>query len=64
MAAPLTKENLDEINEALKVSKDVKAVIARAKTAGIEVEEIERTLLDNEKRLQAIKSAFFPSGRA
>jgi len=64
MAAPLTKENLDEINEALKASKDVKAVIARAKTAGIEVEEIERTLLDNEKRLQAIKSAFFPSGRA
>ena len=50
MAAPLTKENLDEINEALKVSKDVKAVIARAKTAGIEVEEIERTLLDNENR--------------
>jgi len=64
VAAPLTKENLDEINEALKASKDVKAVIARAKTAGIEVEEIERTLLDNEKRLQAIKSAFFPSGRA
>ena len=64
MAAPLTKENLDEINEALKASKDVKAVIARAKTAGIEVEEIERILLDNEKRLQAIKSAFFPSGRA
>jgi len=64
MAAPLTKENLDEINEALKASKDVKAVIARAKTAGIEVEEIEKTLLDNEKRLQAIKSAFFPSGRA
>ena len=64
MAAPLTKENLDEINEALKASKDVKAVIARAKTAGIEVEEIEKTLLDNEKRLPAIKSAFFPSGRA
>jgi len=64
VAAPLTKENLDEINEALKASKDVKAVIARAKTAGIEVEEIEKTLLDNEKRLQAIKSAFFPSGRA
>jgi len=64
MAAPLTKENLEEINEALKASKDVKAVIARAKTAGIEVEEIEKTLLDNEKRLQAIKSAFFPSGRA
>jgi len=64
MAAPLTRENLDEINEALKASKDVKAVIARAKTAGIEVEEIEKTLLDNEKRLQAIKSGFVPSGRA
>jgi len=64
MAAPLTKENLDEINEALKVSKDVKSIIARAKTAGIDVEELERTLLENEKKLQGIKSAFFPSGRA
>lgn len=64
MAAPLTKENLDEINEALKVSKDVKTIIARAKTAGIDIEELERTLLENEKKLQAIKSAFFPSGRA
>jgi len=63
MAAPLTRENLTAINEALKVAKDVKAVIARAKTAGLDVEEIETTLLDNERRLQGIKAAFFPSGR-
>ena len=31
MAAPLTKEHLDNINEALKVGKDVKAIIAELK---------------------------------
>ena len=62
MAAPLTKENLDEINTALKAAKDVKTIITRAKSAGLDVEELEQQLLDNEKRLQAIKAAFFPSG--
>ena len=62
MAAPLTRENLTAINEALKVAKDVKSVIARAKTAGLDVDAIETTLLDNERRLQGIKAAFFPSG--
>ena len=64
MAAPLTKEHLDNINEALKVGKDVKAIIARAKTAGLEVDDLESDLLANEKKLQGIKQAFFPSGRA
>ena len=63
MAAPLTRENLTQINDALKVSKDVKAVIARAKTAGLDVDQLEATLLDNERRLQGIKAAFFPNGR-
>ena len=63
MAAPLTKEHLNQINEALRASKDIKQVIARAKTAGIDVDEMEADLLENEKRLAGIKAAFFPSGR-
>ena len=64
MAAPLTKEHLDNINEALKVGKDIKAIIARAKPAGLDVDDLESDLLANEKKLQGIKQAFFPSGRA
>ena len=64
MAAPLTKEHLDEINNALKLSKDIKTIIARAKTAGLDIEAIESNILDNERKLQGIKQAFFPSGRA
>lgn len=63
MAAPLTREHLAQINEALKATKDIKTVIARAKTAGLDVDEMERTLLENEKRLTGIKAAFFPAGR-
>ena len=63
MAAPLTKEHLNQINEALRASKDIKQVIARAKTAGIDVDDMERDLLENEKRLSGIKAAFFPAGR-
>ena len=64
MAAPLTKEHLPSINEALKVSKDVKSIIARAKTAGLDVDDLETDLLQSEKKLQGIKQAFFPNGRA
>ncbi|MAH49987.1 hypothetical protein CMI37_29480 [Candidatus Pacearchaeota archaeon] len=63
MAAPLTREHLAQINDALKVSKDIKVVVARAKAAGIDVDEMERTLLENEKKLAGIKAAFFPAGR-
>jgi len=37
MAAPLTREDLTNINTALKAAKEVKAVIARAKQAGLDV---------------------------
>ncbi len=63
MAAPLTKEHLTAINEALRVAKDVRSVIARAKTAGLDVEQLESTLLENEQKLSGIKAAFFPNGR-
>jgi hypothetical protein len=64
MAAPLTREDLTNINTALKAAKEVKAVIARAKQAGLDVEALESQLLSNEARLQGIKQAFYPTGRA
>jgi len=64
MAAPLTREDLTNINTALKAAKEVKAVIARAKQAGLDVDALEAQLLTNEARLQGIKAAFYPNGRA
>ena len=64
MAAPLTREDLTNINTALKAAKEVKAVIARAKQAGLDVDALEAQLLTNEARLQGIKQAFYPTGRA
>ena len=63
MAAPLTKEDLTNINAALKAAKEVKAVIARAKQAGLDVEALESQLLANEQKLNCIKAAFYPNGR-
>jgi len=64
MAAPLTREDLTNINTALKAAKEVKAVIARAKQAGLDVDALEAQLRSNEARLQGIKAAFYPTGRA
>ena len=64
MAAPLTREDLTNINTALKAAKEVEAVIARAKQAGLDVDALEAQLLTNEARLQGIKAAFYPTGRA
>ena len=64
MAAPLTREDLTNINTALKAAKEVKAVIARAKQAGLDVDALEAQLLTPEARLQGIKAAFYPTGRA
>ena len=64
MAAPLTREDLTNINTALKAAKEVKAVIARAKQAGLDVDALEAQLLTNEARLQGIKAAVYPTGRA
>ena len=64
MAAPLTREDLTNINTALKAAKEVKAVIARAKQAGLAVAALEAQLLTNEARLQGLTAAFYPTGRA
>tara|TARA_R110000787_G_scaffold190963_1_gene302373 strand:+ start:58 stop:249 length:192 start_codon:yes stop_codon:yes gene_type:complete len=63
MAAPLTKEDLTNINAALKAAKEVKTVIQRAKQAGLDVDALEHQLLTNEQKLQGIKAAFYPTGR-
>ncbi len=64
MAHPLTKEDLDQINEALKAIKATRDVIARAKVAKIDVSDQEELIEAAEVRLMAIKQGFFPSGRA
>jgi hypothetical protein len=63
MAAPLTKEDLSNINAALKAAKEVKQTIQRAKQAGLDVDALEQQLLSNEQKLQGIKAAFYPTGR-
>ncbi len=64
MAHPLVKEDLDNINEALKAIKGSRVVIERAKVAGLDVSAQEDQLNDAENRLSAIKQGFFPGGRA
>ena len=63
MAAPLTKEDLSNINAALKAAKEVKQTIQRANQAGLDVDALEQQLLSNEQKLQGIKAAFYPTGR-
>ncbi len=64
MAHPLVKEDLDNINEALKAIKGSRQVIERAKVAGLDVAVQEDQLNTAEARLSAIKQGFFPGGRA
>lgn len=61
---PLTKDDLDMIKANLKGIKDVRSILERAKTAGIDVSGQETELNTNEARLNAIMVGFFPSGRA
>ncbi len=64
MAHPLVKEDLDNINTALKAIKESRQVIERAKVAGLDVSAQEDQLNAAEARLGAIKQGFFPGGRA
>ena len=64
MAHPLVKEDLYNINEALKAIKGSRVIIQRAKVAGIDVSAQEDQLTAAESRLSAIKAGFFPGGRA
>lgn len=63
MVAPLTAEHKQRIDEALRQIKDAEDLIKRAKLAGIDVSDSEAQLVDTKARLQALKAAFFPTGR-
>jgi len=64
MASPLTKDHLDEINNALRGIKAARDVVQRAKLAKIDVTIQEAQMDEAESKLLAIKQGFFPSGRA
>tara|TARA_Y100000310_G_scaffold142473_1_gene142031 strand:- start:396 stop:590 length:195 start_codon:yes stop_codon:yes gene_type:complete len=64
MAAPLTKEHLDMLNNMLKTAKDIKPEIARAKSVGLDVFDLEEKILADEKKAALFKQVYFPSGRA
>ena len=63
MTHPLTKDDLVQINDALKAIRATREVIERAKIAGIDLELQETTINDAETKLKAIKAGFFPTGR-
>lgn len=57
----LTKEHLTLINQALSGIADTKKEIAKAKLANIDVSESEKSLLESETKLLAIKRVYFPA---
>lgn len=63
MVAPLTDEHKREIDSALAKIKIAEDQIKRAKLAGIDVSDSETRLGETKAKLQAIKTAFFPTGR-
>jgi|YelNatPaOPRAMG01_1025707.scaffolds.fasta_scaffold45523_2 hypothetical protein len=54
-----TEEDRLNIERTLKQIEDLKVEIDKAKRAGIEIGEIEKQLLDAEKKLKAIYSVYF-----
>ncbi len=62
MTSPLTKEDKTEIDKVLKLVDGTKKELARAKQAGLDIADYEQRLVDSEKKLRAIKQAYFPPG--
>lgn len=58
---PLTDEHLGQINAALDGIKAAKMQVNLAKRAGIDVAAQETAVLDTERRLNQIKSVYFPN---
>ena len=63
MAHPLTKDDFDHIQTALKTIEDAETICKRAKQSGIDVSEREEKLATSKTRLNGIKNGFFPNGR-
>ena len=64
MTNPLTAEDKTKIEAALKAINEVKKDIIKAKMAGIDVSEQEKTLNETEQGLLAVKKAYFSTARA
>ena len=60
---PLTAENQKQINDALKGIEAVKADIAKAKMAGLQVTDLEEQLKSGEEQLRKIKQVYFPNSK-
>jgi len=54
-----TEEDRVNIENALKQAEELKVEIEKAKRAGIDVSEAEKTLLEAEKKLKAIYNVYF-----
>lgn len=63
MAHPLTKEDFDKIQLALKAIDEAEIICKRATNSGIDVSEREEKLTLSKTRLNGIKQGFFPNGR-
>lgn len=58
MAFELTKEQKSNVTKALTGLADAKKEILRAKSAGIDVSNLEKDVLEQEQRLLAIKRVY------
>lgn len=63
MAGPLTEDHKREIDRQLAALKEAGDLIRRAKLANIDVAAEEAQVEGLTKQLQAIKGAFFPTGK-
>ena len=61
MANPFTAEDKAKLNAALKAITEVKKDINKAKLAGIDVSEAEKSLVDTESKMLALKRVYFTS---
>ena len=61
MANPFTAEDKSKLNAALKAIAEVKKDINKAKLAGIDVSDSEKSLVDTEAKMLAIKRVYFTS---
>ena len=64
MAQPLTRDHLNAINETIQMDKTIRPILNRSETAMIDVGDRKERWDELLKRMAAIKSGFFPNGRA
>ena len=57
----LSDQDKQNIDQALSSSESLKEHIKRAKTAGIDVTQVENRLSESIQKLRAIRGAFFPN---